>query len=135
MNIPFLNSVNENIIIYNGELLPEDIRDTVTKSVLNLFDRCDSIYDHKIYRSPHCYWFILSKNISEYYILQSLSNVWSKGNNKNILRDAIATYPNILHNICVPSSINIYNLNFLFNLSNHLLETPDNTICTFDLLE
>ena len=55
MNFTYFNnlfsSANENIIIYNGEFLSEDIRDSVTKSIENLFNNCKSIYDQKIYRS------------------------------------------------------------------------------------
>ena len=54
MNIPFFNSINDNIIIYNGENLPENIRANVTKSILTLFNKCSSIYDQKIFRSHHC---------------------------------------------------------------------------------
>jgi hypothetical protein len=66
MNIPFFTSIYDNIIIYNGEQLPENIRDSVTKSILALFNRCNCIYDQKIFRSHNCIWFIVSKNISEY---------------------------------------------------------------------
>jgi len=134
MNIPWFNSLNENIIIYDGEFLPDDIKDDVTRSIVNLFNKCVSLYDLKIYRSPHCIWFILSKNISEYYILQSLTNVWSKATNKNLLYDTLSKYPGMLQNRPLPSITNPYNLNYLYNLSNYLLETPDNTCDSFDIL-
>jgi hypothetical protein len=43
MNFPFYNSINDNIIIYNGENLPENIKENVTKSILALFNKCNSI--------------------------------------------------------------------------------------------
>jgi hypothetical protein len=135
MNYPFLNAINDNIIIYNGDLLPITIQDTVTKSIINLFNKCNSIYDQKIYRSPHCIWFILSKNISEYYIIMSLKNVFAKATNKNILQDVFRLYPNILENTTLYNSPLYFNFNFIHNLTNELLITTDNTQDTFDLLE
>jgi len=136
MNYPFLNAINENIIVYNGDFLPDEIKDSVTKSILNLFNKCNSIYDQKICRGPHCYWFILSKNISEYYVLMSLSNIWSKATNKNILSDAMSKYPTILQNIPLFNYIYPYNINYLLNISNYLVQIPNNTTCdSFDLLE
>ena len=135
MNHPFLNAINDNIIIYNGDLLPITIQDTVTKSILNLFNKCNSIYDQKIYRSPHCIWFILAKNISEYYVIMSLKNVYAKATNKNILNDVFRLYPNILENTTLYNSPLYFNFNFIHNLTNELLITTDNTQDTFDLLE
>lgn len=135
MNFPFFNSINDNIIIYNGENLPENIRMNITKSILALFDKCNSIYDQKIYRSHHCIWFIVSKNISEYYILTSLQNVLAKATNKHILIDAFKSSPYILQNFPI-NSVSQYNtFNFLFNLSSTLINTPNNIYDTFDLLE
>jgi hypothetical protein len=135
MNFPFFNSINDNIIIYNGENLPENIRTSVTKSILTLFNKCNSIYEQKIYRSPHCIWFIVSKNISEYYILNSLQNVLAKAINKHILIDAFRLYPYMLQNFPINSSSYYNPFNYLFNLSNSLTNTSNNIYDTFDLLE
>jgi hypothetical protein len=135
MNIPFFNSINDNIIIYNGESLPPNIKDSVTKCIVNLFNRCNSIYDQKIYRSNHCIWFIVSKNITEYYILASLKNVLSKAINKSILIDAFRNYPCILENLPIHTAPYSNTFNFMFNISSTLLDTPDNIYDTFDLLE
>jgi hypothetical protein len=128
----FFNAVNENIIIYNGDFLPEDIRDNVTRSVENLFNQCKSLYDQKIYRSTHCIWFILSKNIPEYYVIMSLKNVFAKAINKEIFKNALITCPNILQNFAVP--LHYFSFNFIYDLSLHLSNTPDNLNDTFDLL-
>ena len=135
MNIPFFNSINDNIIIYNGENLPENIKANVTKSILALFNKCSSIYDQKIFRSHHCIWFIVSKNISEYYILNSLQNVLAKAVNKHILIDVLKNYPYILQNLPIHTTPHYNNFNFLFNISNILINTPDNIYDTFNLLE
>jgi hypothetical protein len=135
MNFPLFNSINDNIIIYNGENLPENIRMNITKSILTLFNKCNSIYDQKVYRSQHCIWFIISKNISEYYILTSLQNVLAKATNKHILIDAFKSYPYMLQNYPINSASYYNTFNFLFNLSNTLINTPNNIYDTFDLLE
>jgi hypothetical protein len=135
MNIPFFNYINDNIIIYNGENLPENIRANVTKSILSLFNKCSSIYDQKIFRSGDCIWFIVSRNISEYYILNSLQNVLAKAVNKHILIDAFRNYPYILQNLPIHNTSYYDNFNFLFNISNTLINTPNNVYDTFDLLE
>jgi hypothetical protein len=135
MNIPFFTSIYDNIIIYNGEQLPENIRDSVTKSILALFNRCNCIYDQKIFRSHNCIWFIVSKNISEYYILNLLQNVLAKATNKHILIDAFRNYPYILQNLPIHTTPYYNSFNFLFNISNTLINTPDNIYDTFDLLE
>jgi len=129
----FFSSANENIIIYNGEFLPEDIRDSVTKSIENLFNNCKSIYDQKIYRSTHCIWFILSKNIPEYFAVTSLKNVYAKSYNKDILKNALQSHPSILQNYIIPQSY--IGLNFINNLAHSLLNTDDIFIDTFDLLQ
>lgn len=126
------SSANENIIIYNGEYLSDDIKESVTKSINNLFNQCKSICDQKIYRSNHCIWFILSKNIPECFVIASLKNVFAKAINKNILKNALQNYPNILQNYAIPQSY-LY-LNFINNLSDILINTEDTYHETFDLL-
>jgi len=126
----FFNSINENIIIYNGEFLPEDIRDTVTRSVENLFNQCKSIYDQKVYRSNHCIWYVLSKNIPEYYVIVSLKNVFAKALNKDVLKNALITYPTILQNLALP----LWSFNFIYDLSVCIANTEDTHNNTFDLL-
>jgi len=129
--IPF--TISDNILVYNGESLPEDIKDNVTRSIVNLMNSCRNIYDTKIYRSPHCIWYILVKNISDYFILQSLKNSCGFASNNNILKDALLSYPSILLNYNINYSG--YQLNYLHNVSWYIgtsenLETNDN----FDLL-
>jgi len=126
------SSANENIIIYNGEYLSDDIKESVTKSVNNLFNQCKSICDQKIYRSTHCIWFILSKNIPECFVISSLKNVFAKATNKSILINALQNYPNIIQNYAIPQSY-LY-LNFINNLSDILINTEDTYHETFDLL-
>lgn len=126
----FFNSINENIIIYNGEFLPEDIRDTVTRSVDNLFNQCKSIYDQKVYRSNHCIWFVLSKNIPEYYVIMSLKNVFAKALNKDVLKNTLITYPHIFQNVALP----LWSFNFINDLSGYLANTEDKHNDTFDIL-
>ena len=151
MNYNFFNAINENIIVYNGEFLSDDIKESVTRSVENLFNQCKSIYDQKVYRSNHCIWYILSKNIPEYYVIMSLKNLYAKAINKEILKNALIAYPNILQNIPVPSTsvdanMNALNksyftvphhfvsFNFLQDLSKYICDTKDNYHETFDLL-
>lgn len=128
----FFNSANENIIVYNGEFLPEDIRDNVTRSIENLFNNCISIYDQKIYRSNHCIWYILSKNMPEYFLITSLKNVFAKAINKEILKNTLQSNPNILQNFAIPQSY-LY-LNFIHDLSSILINTQDVNYDNFDLL-
>jgi hypothetical protein len=128
----FFNSANENIIIYNGEFLPEDIRDDVTRSIENLFNNCISIYDQKIYRSNHCIWYVLSKNMPEYFLITSLKNVFAKAINKEILKNTLQSYPNILQNFAIPQSY-LY-LNFIHDISSILINTQDVNYDNFDLL-
>jgi hypothetical protein len=126
------NSINENIIIYNGEFLSEDIKDSVTKSIENLFNNCKSIYDQKIYRSNHCIWFVLSKNIPEYLTIIILKNIYAKATNKDILKNALTNYPTILQNYAIPYSYLYFNL--IHDLPTCLINTEDNNSETFDLL-
>lgn len=128
----FFNSANENIIIYNGEFLSEDIKDSVTKSVVNLFDHCKSVFDQVIYRSNHCIWFVLSKNIPECFVITSLKNVFAKATNKKILKDTLTSYPGILQNYAIPQSY--LHVNFINNLASCLINTEDVWTNTFDLL-
>jgi len=132
---PFLN--NDNILIYNGESLPDNIRDNVTRSILNLMNSCRNIYDTKIIRSPNCIWFILVKNIPDYFMVQLLKNACGMASNNTILKNALVTYPQILIN----SNINynyystyyigssLYNIAYQLGSSDNF-ETNDN----FDLL-
>ena len=54
---------NDNILIYNGNDLPIEIRDNVTKSIENLFNSCKCLYDARIQKGPHSVWYILNKNV------------------------------------------------------------------------
>jgi hypothetical protein len=128
----FFNSANENIIVYNGEFLSEDIRDNVTRSIENLFNNCISIYDRKVYRSNHCIWYILSKNMPEYFLITSLKNVFAKAINKEILKNTLQSHPTILQNYAIPQSY-LY-LNFIQDLSSTLVNTQDVNYDNFDLL-
>jgi len=126
-----LNSINDNVIIYNGELLPEDIRYNVTRSIYNLFNNSKTICDQIVHRSPHCFWFILTKNLPEYFIIVSLKNIYAKSINKEILRNALITYPNILQNNIFYSW---FNYNVINDIAGQLVNTPDSLNDTFDLL-
>jgi len=128
----FFTSANENILIYNGEFLPDNIRDTVTRSIENLFNNCKSIYDQKIYRSNHCIWFLLCKNMPEYFLIISLKNVFAKAMNKEILKNALHEHPTILQNYAIPKSG--LSLNFIHDLSFILVHTEDVLDDRFDLL-
>lgn len=136
MNYNFSNhffcAANENIIIYNGEFLSEDTKEIVTKSVENLFNNCKSIYDQKIYRSNHCIWFILSKNISEYNVVITIKNIFAKAINKEIFRNTLRMYPGILQNIAISKSYLC--INFINDLVSCLLNTEDAFYDNFDLL-
>ena len=128
----FFNSANENIIIYNGEFLSEDVRESVTKSIENLFNNCKTICDQVIYRSNHCIWFILSKNIPECFVITSLKNVFAKATNKQLLKDTLISYPGILQNYAIPQSYLC--INFINNLASCLVNTEDTWNNTFDIL-
>ena len=128
----FFNAINDNIIIYNGELLPENIRYTVTKSVINLFANCKTICDQIIYRNHNCIWFVLSKNISEYYVIMALKNVFAKATNKDILKQALINTPSILQNTVIP--VHQCSFNYIFDIGTFLVNTPDTLHDTFDLL-
>jgi len=136
MNTNFYNhffyAINENIIIYNGEFLSDDTKDIVTKSVENLFNNCKSIYDQKIYRSNHCIWFILSKNIPEYNVVTTIKNIFAKATNKEIFRNMLRMYPGILQNIAIPKSYLC--LNFINDLASNIINTEDVFYDNFDLL-
>jgi hypothetical protein len=129
---PHLN--NDNVLIYNGELLPDGIKDSVTRSVENLMNHSRTIYVSKIYRSPHCIWYILVKNILDIYIISSLKNSLSIAQNNRVLKDALNAYPSILFNMNI-SYDGFYPLNLLQNIGYYLgiaedVESND----TFDLL-
>lgn len=129
---PFIN--NDNILIYNGELLPDNIKENITRSIENLMNHTRNVYISKIYRSTHCIWFILVKNIPDVYILNSIKNTLSIAENNTLLKDTLVSYPQILFNININyNSYPIYNL--LHNIASYLsivenIETPDR----FDLL-
>ena len=127
----FISSVNDNIIIYNGELLPEDIRSNVTRSIVNLFNNAKSVCDQIVHRSPHCIWFILTKNLPECFIVLSLKNIYAKATNKEILRNALITYPNILQNNIFYSWVNY---NIINDIAGQLVNTTNSLNDTFDLL-
>ena len=59
---------------------------------------CRNIYDTKIIRSPNCIWFILVKNIPDYFMVQLLKNACGMASNNSILKNALLTYPQILIN-------------------------------------
>jgi len=131
----FPHANNDNMLIYNGELLPEDVKNNVTRSIENLMNRSRTVYTSKIYRSTHCIWYILVKNIPELFILNSLINTFSIAENNIILKNTLVNYPQILFN----NNIN-YNgypgINLLNNIGTYLsitenIETNDG----FDLLE
>jgi len=132
-NNGLFNTINDNIMIYNGDALPDNIRDSVTLSIENLFNKSISTFDQKIYRSKNCIWYIISKNIPEYYIVRILKNTYAKATNKEILKNALINYPYILQNIIIPSII--WKTNLLENIQQYLVETPDNANNTFDILE
>ena len=129
---PFANT--DNILIYNGEILPENIKENITRCVENLMNHTRNVYLSKIYRSTHCIWFVLVKNIPDIYILNSIKNTFSIAANNNLLKDTLVSYPQILFNINI--NYNSYpNFNILHDIGLHLsvvenLEIPDR----FDLL-
>jgi hypothetical protein len=129
---PFIN--NDNILIYNGELLPENIKENVTRSIENLMNHTRNVYVSKIYRSNHCIWFILVKNIPDIFILNSIKNTLSIAENNTLLKDTLVSYPQILFNININyNSYPIYNL--LHNIGSHLSVVENlETLDRFDLL-
>ena len=111
-----MNNSVDNIIIYNGENLPEDLKFSVTQSVKNLFNSCRCIYDIKIERSPNCIWYILSKNIPETIVLLLLQNAIRKAHNAILLQNTLIENPQILYNSIVNNiNINENNINMLYN--------------------
>ena len=130
-----LYSYNENILIYNGNILPDSIRNNVTTSIENLMDRCMGIYDSKIYRSNNCIWYILSINIPEYSIASIIQNILAKSHNNEILKDALLNYPTILQNRVVANS-NPVIINLLSDISYILANTVSiNTDFDINLLD
>jgi hypothetical protein len=132
MLIPSYN--DDNILVYNGESLPEDIKNNVTRSIENLMNSCRNLYDTKIYRSNHCIWYVLVKNIPDLYILHSLKNTLGMSTNNEILKNALTTYPTILFNSNIfysgyPIINYLYNIAYSLGSSENLV-TNDN----FDLL-
>jgi hypothetical protein len=126
---------NDNVLIYNGELLPDDIKNSVTRSIENLMNHSRTIYVSKIYRSPHCIWYILVKNILDIYIISSLKNSLSVAQNNRVLKDALNAFPHILFNMNI-SYDGFYPPNLLQNIGYYLGVTEDvESNDTFDLLE
>jgi len=126
---------NDNILIYNGEFLPDNIRDSVTRSIENLMYSCRNLYVTKIFRNNHCIWYILVKNIPELYILQSLKNSLGLATNNHILKDALTTHPDILFNYNIHYS-GYPAINYLYNIAFNLGSTDDiDTNDNFDLLQ
>lgn len=133
-----MNFVGENILIYNGENLPEDLQFSVTQSIKNLFNSCKCIYEIKIERSKNCIWYILSKNIPEYMIVLLLQNAISKAYNAILLQNALIEYPNILFNSVV-NNVNVQNINIVFNnlynISTILAHTKSISPPEYDILD
>jgi hypothetical protein len=134
----------DNVLIYNGENITDvNIKYSVTKSIENLFNSCKSIYDHKIYRSPHCIWFILSKNIPDSVIVTILQNIMTKAYNSILLKIELKNNPLILQNITIPISTNLTSgilfpmiNNNLYNIADIIINTEYNpTSEIFDILE
>jgi hypothetical protein len=124
----------DNIIIYNGENITDiNIKYSVTKSIENLFNSCKCIYDHKIYRSPNCIWYILSKNIPENMIITIIENTIRKAFNSLVLKNELINNPNILQNIIIPISSSFHNI---YNITNTIINTEYNSTSEiFDILE
>ena len=110
---------NDNILIYNGNNLPIEIRDNVTKSIENLFNSSKCLYDAKIQKSPHSIWYILNKNVSEYLFLILMKNLVSKAINAELLKSTLLLNPEILQNYALsPVQPNaIFSVNLLFNVA------------------
>ena len=127
----------DNVLIYNGEHITDvNIKYSVTKSIENLFNSCKSIYDHKIYRSPHCIWFILSKNIPENVIITILQNIMTKAYNSILLKTELKNNPFILQNIVIHTTLFPMSNNNLYNIADIIINTEYNpTSEIFDILE
>jgi hypothetical protein len=131
----------DNVIIYNGENITDiNIKYCVTKSIENLFNSCKCIYDHKIYRSPNCIWYILSKNIPENIIITIIENTIRKAFNSMILKNELKNNPNILQNIIIPVSTYLYFFPIIYyniyNITNTIINTEYNSTSEiFDILE
>jgi hypothetical protein len=127
----------DNVLIYNGEHITDvNIKYSVTKSIENLFNSCKSIYDHKIYRSPHCIWFILSKNIPENVIITILQNIMTKAYNSILLKTELKNNPLILQNIVIHTTLFPMINNNLYNIADIIINTEYNpTSEIFDILE
>ena len=123
----------DNILIYNGENLPEDLKFCVTKAITNLFNSCRCIYDIKIVRSTHCIWFILSKNIPDYIVMSLLINAIHKAHNALFLQTILIQYPNILYNNLINN--NVIELNYLQNISFVLAYTKSVLPIEYDILD
>jgi len=110
---------NDNILIYNGNNLPVEIRDNVTKSVENLFNSCKCLYDARIQKGPHSVWYILNKNISEYLFLILIKNLVSRAKNADLLKSTLMLYPEILQNHALTPILpnTIFSLNLLYNIA------------------
>ncbi len=109
----------DNIIIYNGDLLPDNIRDSVTRSIENLFLYCQGIYDTKIYRSNNVIWYVLSRNLHDYYSLMVLKNTLAKCRNNEILKNAIRDYPRLIQTNIVNYTNTLY-LNLFYDFASVL---------------
>jgi len=110
---------NDNILIYNGNNLPVEIRDNVTRSVENLFNSCKCLYDARIQKGPHSVWYILNKNISEYLFLILIKNLVSRAKNADLLKSTLMLYPEILQNHALTPILpnTIFSLNLLYNIA------------------
>jgi hypothetical protein len=110
---------NDNILIYNGNELPIEIRDNVTRSIDNLFNSCKCLYDARIQKGPNSVWYILNKNISEYLFLILVKNLVSRAKNADLLKSTLLLHPEILQNHALTSIFPnaIFSLNLLFNIA------------------
>jgi hypothetical protein len=110
---------NDNILIYNGNDLPIEIRDNVTRSIDNLFNSCKCLYDARIQKGPNSVWYILNKNISEYLFLILVKNLVSRAKNADLLKSTLLLHPEILQNHALTSIFPnaIFSLNLLFNIA------------------
>ena len=110
---------NDNILIYNGNNLPIEIRDNVTRSVENLFNSCKCLYDAKIQKSQHSVWYVLNKNISEYLFLILIKNLVSRAKNADLLKSTLLLHPEILQNHALTPILpnTIFSVNLLFNIA------------------
>jgi len=129
---PFIN--NDNILVYNGEILSDNIKNDVTRSIENLMNYSRNIYISKIYRSTHCIWYILVKNIPDIYIVNLLKNTLGMAQNNRLLKDTLVFNPHIFFNININyEGYPIYN--YLYNIGIYLSVAEDiETNNSFDLL-